>query len=1854
MSYQKGLDGPAEQHDLTQLASLSEDDIVSILKDRYQSNMMYTRIGARILVAVNPRKTSESSRDLAISDYLAEYRDTTDHHAHLPPQIFQMMSNAYLEMRRTGHDQVLIFSGETASGKSLTKQHALNMLSTLRAASKKETHLMKQVMDAYSILNAFGNAKTIYNPDSSRFSNYTEIQFSEKGRVIGAKILDYLLEKSRVACTSQNEENFHVFRYLVGGINEDERRQLQLESLHFNYLRSNSGDTESAKSELNELRDALKSLGLNRKYQNQIFRLLAGILHLGNINFMDHPHRASEAASVKNLETLEVTANLLGVDSAALENVLTYKSQVIRKEICTVFLNAQQAEYQKNDLSKALYSLLFSWIVEFINTKLHAETQANFIGFVDMQGFQSHEVNSFDSFCVNFANERFHHFINHQIFEVKLEEYLEQGVDWAETPFFDNSLCVELLVKPNIGLIALMENQVNGSSVKLTDEDLLNSFSKHQSAHANYQTLPQNSISHFAIQHYAGSVSYQITNFVEKNNETIGTEFVGLFRGGADVSSTSNSFIAGLFSEKTVAYGIHPRNEKAIITAQQPAAPVRKPSTRRPKKEEKENSGITGILTQFKKAMSDLIETIEESIPWFVMCIRINEDWLSQDIDIKKVRQQVRYMGLAEMAKAYRVEYTSNMTHEGFLERYSSIVESMNVDQSRNPKTKCQVASTILGYRASDMAIGSTKVYLGYRAWRNLENNLRSTEEKKNAGAVNRGFNGLREDHTRHVTSSLPPVYPKSQSIIDTRSNISMNDITSFYSDDDYFDNAETDSVAESELLSVSKGSHRHKGKRLHGLNQMPEDEEKVPLSAQRKKWLCCTWGLTWWIPTCALRTCGRMTRPDIQIAWREKTTLCILISIMCLFVLFFLIFFGELICPRQYVFSKDEVGTYDTKDKPYVSIRGEVFTVKDFVHKQASNEELVKKYAGKDVSDLFPIQVSSLCDGFTEGGINPAIVLQNYTDLNAGYHDYRYAKLGNDMSNFYQDRIMAYLRIKNLKGQVAWGPEAIKDGGKRLNYAWGIINNMVYDLDSYSRGQVYATYPPNTVPSGKVDLEFMDPSLVSLFTNNKGEDLTARFNRLYSDNPALKLRMSVCLQNIFYVGVLDTRNSAQCKFSNYIILASSIFLGSILFFKFLAALQLGSRREPEDHDKFVVIQIPCYTEGEESLRGTLDSLAALKYDDKRKLLFIVADGMIIGGGNDRPTPEIVLDILGVDRSNEPEPLVYHALGEGNQQLNMAKIYTGLYACSGHIVPYIVIAKVGKATEHSRPGNRGKRDSQLVLMNFFNRIHFQTEMNPLELEMYHQIKNVIGVDPYFYEYVLMVDADTIVLPDSLNRMISCMLHDTKIMGICGETELINAKATFITMIQVYEYFISHHLNKAFESLFGSVTCLPGCFCMYRFRTPIKNQPLLIANCILEDYSENKVDTLHKKNLLSLGEDRYLTTLMLKHFNYHKMTFTPDAKCRTNAPDTWSVLLSQRRRWINSTIHNLSELLYLPRLCGFCCFSMRFVIFLDLLSTIIMPIQCIYLGYLVYKVVSDPSTVPLISIVLLACIYGFQVFIFILKRQWQHIGWMIVYLFSLPVFSMFLPIYAFWHFDDFSWGNTRVVIGEKGTKGHVASEERFDPQSIPLKKWTDYEQEIWEVSSRTSRESHGSSRTTKTYETYINLRGFDGYRSAEANDRSLSPGHGLAPRGYSQYSNVRMSQISSSKNLRSEERNSRGGYSSTGSEYGGNTRSRSRSVLGYDNIPPGESPSQVPFVVNDDYGLSRQPNHHRESGRSSARVAFSEEEILEEVRTVLSAANLMTITKKQVRDQISTNFGADLSYHKAYINSCIDKILQGKV
>ncbi|KAG0327731.1 hypothetical protein BGZ99_006992 [Dissophora globulifera] len=1828
-----------QQHqDLSQQPRPTEDSLTSALATRFQQGQIYTRIASSALVQVNPFTPGKVELpETTLQEQVLTYKDG----ARLPspqnqrgsilsssPHLIELATSAYLHMRRTGQDQSIITSGQSGSGKTEGARQLIHQLLALSSQPKKEARVQNQILAAGIIIEAFGHAKTSLNVNASRVGRFTELQFNERGRLLGAKMLDYFLEKKRISCSSSSpdERNFHIFYQLLAGATAEEKAHLHLTEGQFHYLspaslnRNRTLPGMDDVAEFSNLKTALKILGFQKKQVAQIFQLLAAVLHLGNLTFMEDTTHTNDACVVRNVDTLIFVADILGVDPNALQNTLTYKTKLIKKELCSVFLDVQGAEQQRDELAQALYSLLFSWIVEYFNVKLCHETPANFIGVVDMFGFQQYTSNGLDQFCVNYANERLHQFFLNQVFEASHADFELEGItSIPRIHYFDNSACLQMLGQNSEdGLIGIMSSQSRHISRK-TDTTMLEAFTKQYARHDSL-TVTRNMNSHpsFTIQHFLSPVTYTVEGWLEQNVDNLSSDFVTLFRGGPGVSASMNPFVQGLFTDKALTTESHPRNNNTIVAAQQSIKPKRAPSTRRPRKTEEDGSGnkeksndggspsagkVVSLAAQIQSATQELCDSLEETTPWFLICLKSNDSGMPNNVDTITLKSQVRSLCLAQVAQRLSLEYTISCTHQEFLDRYTALYLNLLEDCAAGASTKIRMdmICTEEKWTVQDASIGKYRVYLSERSWRELEFRLKGQETDKKGGnkkdgsataaggleyassalindmgfqqSLSGGFEtpgsfrgeilNLSEDDQsiNSNTAMAAPLLLQHQHLqqhqemlqqqqqqqqqgyfmqpgsggyygglhpahasfmanerLENRSFYSGDDNQSEYDpymrgvsgpnggDMDRFNRFENESVyGGSEIYRPNTRMFRDSEKR--GMNmdgsspdgdnegtlaggkdsnigkkgaEDEEEEEKIPMTAARRNWVFLTYALTWWIPSVLLNKCGRMVRPDIRMAWREKVALCILIFFLSLIMVFYIAVLGELICPHQYVYSPGELSGHDAKSgTPMTMIRGEIFDMNKFMVQHNPNivtQQQLLQYAGIDATPIFPVQPSSLCDGlggYGSASIDPSIQLPvlGAVDPNSNYHDFRSFK-NDSRPDWYYEK-MVFMRQWRV-GFVAFTPKYIMEqaAADNIKKRWAILDGNVYDLTNYinfGRQGTITPRPGQSAPAG-VNAAFMEPTVVDLFATNAGEDITTKYNALPLDS-STKTAMLICLRNLFFSGRVDDRTSLRCQFANYMLLVPSILIVCTIGFKFLAALQLGSKREPEEHDKFIILQVPCYTEGEESLRKTLDSLAALRYDDKRKLLFVIADGMIIGSGNDRPTPRIVLDILGVDPNVDPEPLSFLSLGDGNKQHNMGKVYSGLYEHNGHVVPYVVVVKVGTPTERQRPGNRGKRDSQMILMRFLNKVHFNSPMTPMELEMYHQIKNVIGVNPSFYEYTLMVDSDTEVLPDSLNRMVSVFLHDTKVMGLCGETQIANEKDSWVTMMQVYEYFISHHLAKAFESLFGSVTCLPGCFCMYRIRTPTKSTPLLISNNIIDEYSENRVDTLHKKNLLHLGEDRYLTTLMLKHFPNYKMTFTPDAQCRTNVPDQWKVLLSQRRRWINSTVHNLMELVFLPQLCGFCCFSMRFIVMIDLFATLIMPVTVVYIVYLIYSIVTNPAAVPKLALIMMGAVYGLQAVIFILRRKWEHIGWMIVYILAIPVFSFYLPLYSFWHFDDFSWGNTRLVVGEKGRKVAVSADQaegaHFDPKSIPQKKWSDYEQELWEVQTTGSLESKGS-------------------------------------------------------------------------------------------------------------------------------------------------------------------------------------------
>jgi len=461
--------------------------------------------------------------------------------------------------------------------------------------------------------------------------------------------------------------------------------------------------------------------------------------------------------------------------------------------------------------------------------------------------------------------------------------------------------------------------------------------------------------------------------------------------------------------------------------------------------------------------------------------------------------------------------------------------------------------------------------------------------------------------------------------------------------------------------------------------------------------------------------------------------------------------------------------------------------------------------------------------------------------------------------------------------------------------------------------------------------------------------------------------------------------------------------------------------------------------------------------------------------------------------------------------------------------------------------------------------------------------------------------------------------------------------------------------------------------MYRLRTADKGRPLIISDKVITEYADCEVDTLHKKNLLSLGEDRYLTTLMTKHFPEMSYKFLPSAYALTAAPETWSILLSQRRRWINSTIHNLAELVRLKDLCGFCCFSMRFVVFIDLMGTVILPATCVYLGYLIYKVASNEGQFPLISIIMIAGVYGLQAIIFIIKRQWQHVGWMIIYILAFPIYSFILPVYSFWKQDDFSWGNTRIVIGEKGDKKVIAlQDEGFDPRSIPLQRWDDYAT----MQNLPGRRGNGSYQEKGPYQGYSDdpaMMEMDDMHSVYSSVRPQSTVLGglntqhanpfmappQSPGPYNMMPN-RASTMTGLNTYRDQPTSLHGRQTSIASQAQLRMVSASPSPYGRPNSTYGQQ--GLPYSASRPslLGLGSHSTTNLNASRPASTMDFrtavpsgpSDDMIVGAIQSVLAEVDLDSVTKKQVRALVEQRLQMEVpgGERRAFMDRAIDNEL----
>lgn len=626
--------------DLIQLSYLNEPSVLYNLQYRYSHDMIYSKAGP-VLIAINPFKAVQ----LYESDLIATYRQKlTD-----SPHVYATADAAYTEMMRDGVNQSIIISGESGAGKTETAKIAMQYLATLGGGGNG---IECEVLETSCILEAFGNAKTSRNDNSSRFGKLIEIHFSTAGKICGALIQTFLLEKSRVVQLASGERSYHVFYQLCAGASPDLRERLNIRVANeYNYLsQSNCMVIDGVDDTLNfhKLQDALDTVQIGKEDQERIFATLAAVLWLGNISFqvVDNENHIEVVTD----EALGIVANLMGCSQQDLILVLSTRKIQAGKDSIAKWLNLQQAMDTRDALAKFIYAKLFDWLVEQVNKSLEVGNwrTGRSISILDIYGFESFQKNSFEQFCINYANERLQQHFNRHLFKLEQEDYEADGIDWTKVDFEDNQECLDLFEKKPLGLLSLLDEESNFP--KATDLTFANKLEQHLSDNSCFRSARDGA---FSICHYAGQVLYETRGFLEKNRDPLPSDSINL------LLSSSCPVMQQFASDS------HNQPQKPAGQNVQSAMDSQKRS----------------VATKFKGQLYKLMQGLEHTTPHFIRCIKPNNKQLPGIYEKDLVLQQLRCCGVLEVVRIARCGYPNRITHQDFASRYGFLLSGKNISQ---------------------------------------------------------------------------------------------------------------------------------------------------------------------------------------------------------------------------------------------------------------------------------------------------------------------------------------------------------------------------------------------------------------------------------------------------------------------------------------------------------------------------------------------------------------------------------------------------------------------------------------------------------------------------------------------------------------------------------------------------------------------------------------------------------------------------------------------------------------------------------------------------------------------------------------------------------------------------------------------------------------------------------------------------------------------------------------------------------------------------------------------------------------------------------------------------------------------
>uniref|UniRef100_A0A672L826 Unconventional myosin-Ie-like n=1 Tax=Sinocyclocheilus grahami TaxID=75366 RepID=A0A672L826_SINGR len=578
--------------DMVLLSKISEDGITDNLKKRYMDDFIFTYIGP-VLISVNPFKQLPyfTDREIELYQGAAQYEN--------PPHIYALADNMYRNMMIDSENQCVIISGESGAGKTVAAKYIMSYISKVSGGGPKVQHVKEIILQSNPLLEAFGNAKTVRNNNSSRFGKYFEIQFSRGGEPDGGKISNFLLEKSRVVSQNHGERNFHIYYQLLQGATKEQRENLGVTTPDY-YFYLNQSDTYTVedvndKKEFEDTMAAMSVVGLSLDAQDTVLQIVAGILHLGNITFREE----GNYAVVESEDFLAFPSYLMGINQDGLKSKLT--SRIMdskwggKTETISVTLNTEQASFTRDALSKALYSRLFDYLVDTINKAMQKDHEEFNTGVLDIYGFEIFQKNGFEQFCINFVNEKLQQIFIELTLKAEQEEYVQEGIKWTPIEYFNNKVVCDLIeskLNPP-GIMSILDDVCATMHAKGegADQTLLQKLQSQIGTHEHFNSWNKG----FIVHHYAGKVSYDVSGFCERNRDVLFNDIIELMQ------SSEFAFIRDLFPEN--------------LEAEKRGRP-------------------TTAGSKIKKQANNLVQTLMKCTPHYIRCIKPNETKKPRDWDI--------------------------------------------------------------------------------------------------------------------------------------------------------------------------------------------------------------------------------------------------------------------------------------------------------------------------------------------------------------------------------------------------------------------------------------------------------------------------------------------------------------------------------------------------------------------------------------------------------------------------------------------------------------------------------------------------------------------------------------------------------------------------------------------------------------------------------------------------------------------------------------------------------------------------------------------------------------------------------------------------------------------------------------------------------------------------------------------------------------------------------------------------------------------------------------------------------------------------------------------------------------------